>query len=256
MGRYRWRGRVPIAGRAAVVAASLALALTAPGTSAREPSASDEHHDHAGRSGHGMLMMTRGGYVLTHMHDLDFNLATARQIARARALLARTHAAAGRMFLSLRAARTLGYLGNPHRRYHWKWVGDHYAKVRGRPRLLHLSNPFLLHDRHVLDPRYPESLVYLRRPRGWRLVAFMYRAPIGPVPTPGGQITRWHLHGGCAAPGRVPRDNISVEDPRCPAGTVLHYGRDAMMHVWLAHTLRAGFSMSPPGELVRAERDS
>ena len=116
-------------------------------------------------------MLTHGGYVLTRMHEFDLHLATARQIAEAKRLLARTRAAAERLFPSLAAARRRGYLGDPGRRYHWQWVGDHYAKARGRPRLLHLNNPTLLHDRRVLDPRRPESLVYLRRPHGWRLVA-------------------------------------------------------------------------------------
>jgi hypothetical protein len=244
--------RLPRPRRAALtVAAALAFGLSLGGHAVSSGEPDDGHAGHEGHERQGMLVLTRSGAVLTRMHPLDLHLATTPQRRRARALLERTRRAARARFPTLAAAQRRGYRGNPHRGYWWKWAGDRYVKVRGRPRLLHLDRPAYMHDGRLLDPRHPESLVYLRRSPGWKLIAFMYRAPTGPVPMPGGQITRWHLHGGCAAAARIPKHNVSVRDRRCPKGKVLHYGRTAMMHVWLGRTLGVGFSMSPPDELVQ-----
>jgi hypothetical protein len=219
-----------------------------------EPGQAHHHHGgHAGGHAHhhmGHLMLTHRGFVLMGMHRMDLTETMPSERTRARRLLRDVHRAARRLFPSFGTALLRGYQGDAHRSYRWKWVGDHYAVVRGRPRLLHLNKPSLVGDGRLLDPSYPESLVYRHHKHSLRLVGFMYRAPVGRVPTPGGTITRWHLHGGCASPARVPSFNISVHDRRCAPGQVLHYGTTAMMHVWLGHDLKTGFSMTPPAAVV------
>ena len=63
----------------------------------------------------------------------------------------------------------------------------------------HLINWDYIDDDHVLDPDYPESLVYETSPGGGRkLVSAMFMLPTGTeldaVPELGGPLTQWHIH--------------------------------------------------------------
>lgn len=63
----------------------------------------------------------------------------------------------------------------------------------------HLINWDYIDDDHVLDPDYPESLVYEVSPGGGRkLVSAMFMLPTGTtladVPELGGPLTQWHIH--------------------------------------------------------------
>jgi hypothetical protein len=83
-----------------------------------------------------------------------------------------------------------------------------------------------------------------------KLIAFMFRARTEPRTDAAGPLVRWHLHGGCALPGHGEPGNITVHDPRCPQGQLLHYSATMMLHVWLTTKLSHAFAMDAPRELL------
>lgn len=62
----------------------------------------------------------------------------------------------------------------------------------------HLVNWNYINDDHILDPDYPEALVYNTRGGGRVLESAMYMLPQGStldsVPDIGGALTQWHIH--------------------------------------------------------------
>src|SRR5690606_24604743 len=62
----------------------------------------------------------------------------------------------------------------------------------------HFVNEAYLDDDIILDPDYPESLVYDTSGGGRRLVAAMYMlkrgTPLSEVPDIGGSLMQWHTH--------------------------------------------------------------
>lgn len=99
----------------------------------------------------------------------------------------------------------------------------------------HADNPALKGDGRILDPEYPETLVYAEAPSG-RLVllgAMFQMDDIGqPGPTPGGPLTVWHAHDHiCLA---VPFGLSGFTSPfgLCPLGTVTIPVTNEMLHIW------------------------
>ncbi len=92
-------------------------------------------------------------------------------------------------------------------------------------------------DNHVLNPDYPESLVYKPQPDGSkRLAAAMYMLKPGTrltdAPKVGGALTQWHIHNNLCftSEGRVA--SLRTNDGPCPAGQ--NPGVDSpMIHVWI-----------------------
>jgi len=177
------------------------------------------------------------------MRAFDLSAATSAQRAAAERLLRRSLASASR-FGTLADARAAGYVGDPGRRYVKDWRLGHQRLADGPIRDVHMNHPGHLSDGHLLDPRRPETLVYRRQAAGrYELVALMYRAPAGPVPTPAPSLVRWHLHGGCVPANERHDAGVTVPHEGCPAGELLHHGSNAMLHVWLDRSLRTAFGM-------------
>ena len=109
-------------------------------------------------------------------------------------------------------------------------IGDGFTGIE------HLVNPGFMHDKTVLDPDRPESLVYDTSGGGRRLVAAMYMVapgtPLTAVPNVGGALVQWHIHDNLcySREGRV----MAVTDATgaCPAGLVKPIPAP-MVHVWI-----------------------
>ena len=92
----------------------------------------------------------------------------------------------------------------------------------------HYLNAANMNDDKILDPDYPESLVYDVSVTPKKLVAAMYMLNPGDtladVPDLGGSFAQWHIHTkGCQEP-----------DGDCGAGEVIFAAlRVPMMHVWI-----------------------
>jgi hypothetical protein len=103
----------------------------------------------------------------------------------------------------------------------------------------HFINLAYFDDGRILDPEYPESLVYEPDPSsatGKKLVAAMFMlAPnqtLADVPDIGGPLTQWHIHDNlCFTPGGTVAGITSNGGP-CPPGE--NKGSQApMIHVWI-----------------------
>lgn len=161
--------------------------------------------------------------------------ATPAQHRAARALLRRSRRAAGGLDTPP-GARRAGY------RSSGRWSRDG---------MIHFHARALERDGRVLDPRRPESLVFMRMPGGGRmLAAFMFRARSDRrPPSPAGAIVRWHAHFRCVRRDR--RDRHQVPSRHCRrAHQVAHYGKTQMTHVWFAAHLRDAFAMHPPMDAI------
>lgn len=101
----------------------------------------------------------------------------------------------------------------------------------------HYINTAYFDDGRILDPDYPESLVYEPDGAGGKkLAAAMFMMPTGSklsdVPDVGGKLTQWHIHNNlCFTPqGRVA--GLTNLDGACRAG--LTKGPETpMIHVWI-----------------------
>ena len=127
----------------------------------------------------------------------------------------------------------------------------------------HLINWAYLDDGRILDPDYPEALVYNTRKGGRELEAAMFMLPPGAtldtVPDVGGALTQWHIH-----------DNLCfTNDPVAPRVVGLTDGNGncrapsvklepvPMIHVWItpnpcgpfAALTGVGAGQIKPGEL-------
>lgn len=109
-------------------------------------------------------------------------------------------------------------------------IGD---SVTGDEHYINLAN---INDDKVLDPNYPESLVYEMRDGKKTLVAAMYMALPGTtlanVPQLGGKLMQWHIHDNlCFTPqGRVA--GLRAPGAECTNGLVKG-GETPMIHVWI-----------------------
>jgi hypothetical protein len=198
---------------------------------------------HRAHAMHGHVAVTRHGDITMEMHGPGIAEATPAQRREAQRLLRATLAAGRTLYRRTRDARARGFVAD--------------RPVTARPvrqvPLLHLKNAAYESDGVVLGPQRPESLVYMKtRGNGRRLVAFMYRAPTGPWPTPN-PILRWHAHAECVNRGSYHPLGRTLSDPLCPAPRRLHLGDTMMLHVWMAASLRKGFAMHLP-EAARGGR--
>ena len=163
-------------------------------------------------------------------------LATARERARARRVLAQLVSAAERgNWRDLRAVARAGY----DTRTAPRKAGDrtiHYvhAERDQEPRSV------------ILDPRRPKALIYANTPgQPLVLVGAMWSTRRGERgPTPAGPIMRWHSHVICS--DGVRRGLKPPASGECPPGTQLRQGRSEMLHVWFTADLRSAFAQRAP----------
>ena len=116
---------------------------------------------------------------------------------------------------------------------------------------LHAEHRRFSADRHVLDPKRPEALIYATEPgRAPTLVGAMFSVRRGVAgPTPAGPIARWHSHVVCVRKDK--RGLAPLPDGTCPGGTRKTQGSE-MLHVWFTHDLRSAFAVhAPVPELCR-----
>jgi hypothetical protein len=92
-------------------------------------------------------------------------------------------------------------------------------------------------DEHILNPDYPESLVYKPQPDGSkRLAAAMFMlnpgTPLTEVPNVGGKLTQWHIHNNLCFTADARVAGIRENNGPCPPGQ--NTGVDSpMIHVWI-----------------------
>ena len=106
----------------------------------------------------------------------------------------------------------------------------------------HYINWSYINDDKVLDPDYPESLVYEHKPDGSKqLVSAMYMLPDGDtletVPDVGGPLTQWHIHDNLCfsndptETGQTFVIGVTDSNGDCPRGIKLQ--ENPMLHVWI-----------------------
>ncbi|HEY8545065.1 MAG TPA: hypothetical protein VIL36_08455 [Acidimicrobiales bacterium] len=102
----------------------------------------------------------------------------------------------------------------------------------------HWINPGWFFDDHVIDPEYPESLVYQRNADGtWRLVSAMFMLDpaidVDEIPEDIAWLPGWHGHPElCVNPNGTFAGVTDPENPNCPNGTT-QATTPVMMHVWI-----------------------
>ena len=101
----------------------------------------------------------------------------------------------------------------------------------------HYINTSYFDDGRILDPDYPESLVYEPDGAGGKkLVAAMFMMPTGSklsdVPDVGGKLTQWHIHNNLCF---TPQGSVAgLTDPDGACGAGLTKGPEMpMIHVWI-----------------------
>lgn len=107
----------------------------------------------------------------------------------------------------------------------------------------HFMNWGLIADGKVLDPDYPESLVFeVNRQTGEkRLAAAMFMAnaddTLETVPPIGGDLVQWHIHDNLCFTGEAGQwvvGGVASPDKPCPEGTQrLGDNQVPMVHVWI-----------------------
>jgi hypothetical protein len=107
-------------------------------------------------------------------------------------------------------------------------IGDGFL---GHEHYLNIAN---MNDDKILDPDYPESLVYDTSVTPKRLVAAMFMMNSGDtladVPELGGKLTQWHVHDNlCFAGPRVA--GLTDAEGNCPSGLTKGQATP-MIHVW------------------------
>ena len=115
----------------------------------------------------------------------------------------------------------------------WHSIGD------GGTGYEHFVNWPLINDDKILDPDFPESLVYQVIGGQKTLVAAMYMLPdeytLDTVPDLGGPLTQWHIHDNlCYTPDPVAPKVAGLRAPGgdCRQGLVPG-NENAMIHVWI-----------------------
>ncbi len=114
--------------------------------------------------------------------------------------------------------RSIGDAGTGHEHFiQWDWINDDV----------------------VLDPDFPESLVYEPQPDGSKkLVSAMYMLPrtvaLEDVPDIGGALMQWHIHDDlCFTKGDAPKvAGLTDREGRCPSHLV-KFDPAPMIHVWI-----------------------
>jgi hypothetical protein len=143
---------------------------------------------------------------------------TSAQVAAANQLVADTRGGLAR-FADLRDARRAGYA--PH--------------VRARSAIKHYFKAAYVTDGRVLDPTWPEGLLYAHSDHGPVLVAAVYlmSRPGELGREVGGCLTRWHAHDDlCSSdPAKGMISGVRTRSGRCPPGQVAWAG-PLFLHVW------------------------
>ena len=119
---------------------------------------------------------------------------------------------------------------------------------------VHYVSPKNSFDDKLLDPDYPEYLMYYDTPLGKKLFGFMYfvRTPDEIGPQVGGPLTLWHYHewsdGRCLIGGLL--KSAKDENGNCIEGD-LTYKSPQMLHVWFVDHPKGPFAtqMSLPYDL-------
>ena len=105
--------------------------------------------------------------------------------------------------------------------------------VRGNDH--HVQNPDLIGDGRILDPEYPESLIYAEGMHGPVLIGVMFEMDgIGDAgPMNAGPIIVWHSHDNVCF-GLLPLGIAALESPfgGCPVGSVNIPMTGEMLHMW------------------------
>ena len=105
--------------------------------------------------------------------------------------------------------------------------------VRGRDH--HVQNPDLIGDGRILDPNYPETLIYAEGLHGPVLIGVMFEmdglGDSGPMDA--GPIIVWHSHDNVCF-GLLPLGLAGLESPfgGCPIGSVNIPMTGEMLHAW------------------------
>jgi hypothetical protein len=228
---YRWISPALVSGGVVLVASSAGYGFS--------PQYLAAHADHAGHAGHGKVVVVADGkarlvrtgavvpptpYVPGKIIDLSgVPGVTPDEQTRAEDLVARTVEILPKKWADPAAAIAAGY----------RSVGDRITGFE------HYVNWAYLNDGKVLDPNYPESLVYQVHGDAEVLVAAMYMLAPGStldtVPDIGGPLMQWHIH-----------DNLCFSnDPFAPRVVGLTDGNGncappsvklpsvPMIHVWI-----------------------
>ena len=184
----------------------------------------EHEHDHAARAQAGVVMRPQGD----HHPTVD-------QVAAAQALADATRQAMAK-YARLADALADGFTLPPG----------------GEGPDVHLENKANRSDGRVLDPGYPETLVYAISNHEATLLGVVYVMETAgvPAPEPGGPITRWHAHNICLTllpPG------FGIVSPfgNCPALSV-NLTTPEMMHVWVVDNPDGPFAEGLDKEWVRA----
>ena len=100
----------------------------------------------------------------------------------------------------------------------------------------HLVNQEFMDDDIILDPHYPESLVYDTTGGERRLVAAMYMlrtgTPMSEVPTIGGELMQWHIHNNLCYTAEGLVRGVTDADGNCAPG-LFKPPETPMIHVWI-----------------------
>ena len=118
----------------------------------------------------------------------------------------------------------------------FKSIGDGFTGTE------HLVHHTWRNDEVVLDPNFPESLVYDTRNGQRKLVAAMYMVPpdvtLDEVPEIGGKLTQWHIHNNlCYTPDPVQPLVRGITDAEGKCTPPLVKGSEQpMIHVWIDDT--------------------
>lgn len=100
----------------------------------------------------------------------------------------------------------------------------------------HAQNPDLIGDGRILDPEYPESLIYAETANGPVLVGVMFEMDgfSDRGPTDGGPIMLWHAHENVCF-GLTPPLLAGLESPfgMCPVGSINLPRTGEMLHAWI-----------------------
>jgi hypothetical protein len=101
----------------------------------------------------------------------------------------------------------------------------------------HFINSSYIDDDHILDPDFPESLVYDVKPDGTKkLAAAMFmlgsKATFKDVPDVGGPLTQWHIHNNLCFTSTGQVVGLTNANGKCAPG--LNKGiQTPMLHVWI-----------------------
>jgi hypothetical protein len=113
----------------------------------------------------------------------------------------------------------------------FRWIGDNTPEM-------HYVNWSYVNDDRILDPEYPESLVYRSENGQPVLVAAMYMLPesetLETAPDIGGKLTQWHIHADlCLTSDPVAPRLAGITSTVTPCQPPLVKRVMPMIHVWI-----------------------